>query len=124
MITRLRNGYLAKKLQIIVTNSKLIQNVLKVLEKEGYIKQFSEINSDSSIIKYLKVDLKYNNNIGAIRKIKTISRPGKKQYSKCNDNLFHKDKLGVVLISTPKGIKTGYEAYVEKLGGLLLLEVF
>ena len=85
LLTRLRNGHMAKKLEISIPNSKIKRSILDVLHKEGYINGYTVqdlVNKKSEII----VSLKYYKNNPVIAKISRISKPGLRVY-KSKDQL-------------------------------------
>ena len=114
LLTRLRNGYMAKKLTVsIVPASKIKQAILEVLYKEGYIEGYKVEklgNNKSSIL----VDLKYYKNKPVISKISRVSSPGLRVYKKKNELPKVLGGLGISIISTTKGIVSDKE--VKKLG--------
>lgn len=125
----IKNGLLAKKTKIEIPYSKLTGEILKVLKKEGYIKNFSERNIDE-VKKLISIRLKYINGHPAIKQIKRISKPGRRIYQKPNQFRTvlplakRGEDYGISIISTPKGIMTTREAKKQKAGGEVLLEVY
>ena len=77
-------------------------------------------------IKYLycKIDLKYYNGNPVIRKIKRISKPGIRVYSKISDLPKSYGGLGISILSTPKGVMSDQKARDHNVGGEVLCEVF
>nr|YP_009317249.1 30S ribosomal protein S8 [Palpitomonas bilix]BAV82417.1 30S ribosomal protein S8 [Palpitomonas bilix] len=121
-ITVIRNGYLRKHPTILLNNSKLINNILFKLKKEGFILDYSVLPENMFKI---KVFLKYNNNLAVLNTIEIISTPGSRKYSNYK-NLFSflKTSYDILLISTSKGILTHKEALSLQIGGEVLLRVF
>ena len=95
---------------------------LKILKKEGYIKDYNIINSDS--YNKISIDLAYSNNSPVIKNIEIISKPGKRKYSKVEDIPVVYNGLGMVILSTPKGILCDTDAKDLNVGGELLLKIF
>ncbi len=126
MITRIRNSVMVKHEKVSVGKSKLNQNILEVLNKEGFISEYSEENSENSeIFSNLSVKLKYfEDGSSAISGLKRVSKPGLKIYVKKDEIPTYFSGMGVAIISTSKGVMTGIEAKKLSLGGELLFYVW
>ncbi len=126
MITRIRNSVMVKHEKVSVGKSKLNQNILEVLNKEGFISEYSEENSENSeIFSNLSVKLKYfEDGSSAISGLKRVSKPGLKIYVKKHEIPTYFSGMGVAIISTSKGVMTGIEAKKLSLGGELLFYVW
>ena len=57
-------------------------------------------------------------------KIKRISKPGIRVYSKIADLSKPYGGLGISILSTPKGVMSDHKARKNKVGGEILCEVF
>lgn len=119
-ITRLRNGQSAKLSQVSVLYSKLNIAVLEILKFEGFISDFSESDTRTSIT----VTLSYSEGSPVIKEINRISKPGRRVYSKSSDLKNYFNGLGLAIISTPKGVLTNYKAKDLNVGGEILLTIF
>lgn len=120
--TRIRNALAAKKEKVLIPSSKQKIEITKLLKSEGYIKDFNiEQNGKKS---FLKLDLKYFEGRPAIVHLKRISKPGCRIYSHAKVLPKVAAGLGVVVVSTSKGIMTGRHAYKAGLGGEVIGEVF
>ena len=84
----------------LVINLKLNLNVLSVLKDEGYIRDFKDVELRKGISN-IKIDLKYYNGNPVIKKIKRISKPGIRVYSKINDLQKSYGGLGISIIFPP-----------------------
>ena len=104
-------------------NSKLNMNVLTVLKDEGYIRDFQNIEERKGI-NSIKIDLKYYNGTPVIKKIKRISKPGIRKYSKISELAKPFGGLGICILSTPKGVMSDHQAKKNNVGGEVLCEVF
>ncbi len=123
MITRIRNSVMVKHEKVSVGKSKLNQNILEVLNKEGFISEYSEENSEN--FSNLSVKLKYfEDGSSAISGLKRVSKPGLKIYVKKDEIPTYFSGMGVAIISTSKGVMTGIEAKKLSLGGELLFYVW
>jgi small subunit ribosomal protein S8 len=123
MLTRIRNAYLAKHETVSVLNTKINRKISEILKKEGYIESFA-ISANS--IKTIELNLKY---LGTQRKpgitnLKRLSWPGLRFYSSYKDIPTILNGMGVVILSTSKGIMTDREARANKVGGELLCSIW
>ena len=123
MLARIKNAHKANKNYTLCYNSKLNANVLIVLKDEGYIRDFQKIDVRDGISN-LKIELKYHQGNPVIKKIKRISKPGIRVYSKINELPKPYGGLGISIISTPKGVMSDQQARVNNVGGEILCEVF
>jgi len=123
LVAIIRNGYMAKRDSVKTTVSKIRENILKILKEEGYILGYSKTVSEDKK-EYFNIHLKYSSNQPVINEIKVISKPGKRVYCSFNDIPLVKNGLGMVVISTSKGIIADHQARVQKLGGEVLLTIF
>lgn len=128
MLTRIRNGQMARLVTVSSPSSKLRVGVLEVLKREGYIAGFNEESEDdsgnSSSFKKLSIELKYVEGQSVIREIKKISKPGRRVYSSIEDLKKYYNGLGIAILSTSKGIMSDYEARLQNVGGEILCSVF
>ncbi|MBF0247117.1 MAG: 30S ribosomal protein S8 [Alphaproteobacteria bacterium] len=123
MLTRIRNGQMAKKSAVLAPASKLRANVLEVLKREGYIRGFEEIESRPGI-REIRIELKYHEGAPAIQQIARVSKPGRRVYSKIKDLTKVYNGLGISIISTPRGVMSDAEAREANVGGEVLCQVF
>jgi len=123
MLTRIRNGQRAGKSQITAPASKLRRNVLEVLKREGYIRDF-RVEKDASGFDQLVVELKYHEGAPVIREIARVSKPGRRVYSKIKELPRFYNGLGIMILSTPRGVMADHEARAANVGGEVLCRVF
>ena len=123
MLARIKNAHKAKKTYTSCFKSKLNLNVLSVLKDEGYIRDFKDVDEKKGISS-IKIDLKYYNGYPVIKKIKRISKPGIRVYSKLADLEKPYGGLGISILSTPKGVMSDQQARKNNVGGEILCEVF
>jgi len=123
MLTRIRNGQLAKKSSVVAPASRLRANVLEVLKREGYIRGYSH-NDVRSGIAELVIELKYHEGVPVIRDISRVSKPGRRVYSKIKDLPKVSNGLGISILSTPPGGLSDAEARAANVGGEVLCQVF
>ena len=122
MLTRIRNGQSARKDSILTPASKLRANVLDVLQREGYIRGYSEEAVGPA--KGLRIELKYFEGQPAIQHLARISKPGRRVYSAARELPRIRNGLGTVIVSTPRGVLSDAEAREHNVGGEVLAEVF
>ena len=123
MLARIKNAHKARKSFTSCYKSKLNLNVLTVLKDEGYIRDFKSFEERKGVSS-LKIDLKYYNGTPVIKKIKRISKPGIRVYSKISELEKPYGGLGISILSTPKGVMSDQQARKNNVGGEILCEVF
>ena len=123
MLTRIRNGQMARKTSVTAPASRLRANVLEVLKREGYIRGYSE-NSVREGVSELTIELKYHEGLPVIHTISRVSKPGRRVYSKIKDLPKVSNGLGISILSTPRGVMSDAEARTANVGGEVLCQVF
>lgn len=123
MLARIRNGQHANKKVISCPASRLQANVLEVLKREGYIRSYSEVQSDRGMPE-LRIELKYDEGQPVIRVLRRVSTPGRRMYSKVADMPRFYNGLGVTIVSTPQGVMSDNEARAANVGGEVLCQVY
>ena len=123
MLTRIRNGQRAHKSAIDSPASRLRANVLDVLQREGFIRGYSESELKKGISE-LRIELKYHDGEPVIREIRRVSKPGRRVYSKIKDLSPVYNGLGISILSTPQGVMSDGEARAANVGGEVLCMVF
>ncbi len=122
MLTRIRNGQRAKKDAVLSPASKLRAGVLEVLQREGYIRGFSE--DATGVHPQLRIELKYFEGEPAIKHVARVSKPGRRVYSGSKELPVIRNGLGISIVSTPRGVLSDAEARASNVGGEVLAEVF
>ena len=123
MLTRIRNGLQTNKTIVEAPSSKFRANVLEVLKREGYIRNFSKFEKSPGIHEF-KIELKYYEGKPVISEIKRVSTPGRRVYSSINDLPRTYNGLGISILSTPRGVMSDNEARAAHVGGEVLCQVF
>lgn len=123
MLTRIRNGQRAGKSAVTAPASKLRSHVLDVLQREGFIRGYSEYDVRAGI-KEIRIELKYHEGEPVIREINRVSKPGRRVYYKIKDLPKVYDGLGIAILSTPRGVLSDGEAREANVGGEVLCKVF
>ena len=122
LLTRIRNGQRARKDSVLSPASKLRARVLDVLQREGYIRGYSE--EEMGPAKGIRIELKYFEGQPAIKHVARVSKPGRRVYSGAQDLPRVRNGLGITIVSTPKGVLSDAEARDQNVGGEVLAEVF
>ncbi|MEQ9662984.1 MAG: 30S ribosomal protein S8 [Parasphingopyxis sp.] len=122
MLTRIRNGQRARKDSVVSPASKMRARVLEVLQREGFIRGFSE--EELGKHKGLRIELKYFEGQPAIQHLQRVSTPGRRVYSGSKDLPRVRNGLGITIVSTPRGVLSDAEAREQNVGGEVLAEVF
>jgi small subunit ribosomal protein S8 len=124
LLTRIRNGQLRGMAKIKSPNSRLRIRVLDVLQAEGFIRGYAEVEFKGSGRKELEIELKYHEGQPVIRELKRVSTPGRRVYASVSDLKPHRNGLGVAIVSTPQGVMTDTTAREKNVGGEVLCQVF
>ena len=122
LLTRIRNGQRAKKDSVLSPASKLRVRVLDVLQREGYIRGYSE--EEMGPAKGVRIELKYFEGQPAIKHVARVSKPGRRVYSGSTELPRVMNGLGITIVSTPRGVLSDAEAREQNVGGEVLAEVF
>jgi len=122
MLTRIRNGQRARKDSVLSPASKLRVRVLDVLQREGYIRGYSE--EEMGPAKGIRIELKYFEGQPAIKHVARVSKPGRRVCSGSQELPRVMNGLGITIVSTPRGVLSDAEAREQNVGGEVLAEVF
>ena len=123
MLTRIRNGVSVERPHVEMPLSKVKRGVADVLKREGYIWDWQEVESQP--VNGLRLDLKYGpNGERVIRKIRRVSKPGRRVYSRASELTPVLNGLGISVVSTSRGVLSDREARQRNLGGEVLCEVW
>ncbi len=114
MLTRIRNAQRANKSAVSMPSSKLKMSIAKLLMDEGYIAS-ADVEGDTKPT--LNIGLKYYEGKPVIEDIKRVSRPGLRIYKGKDELPRVKQGLGILIVSTNKGIMTDRAARSAGLGG-------
>ncbi len=123
MLTRIRNGQMAKMAVVTCSSSKFRKHVLETLTRQGYIRGFTEVQHGGAQAE-LVIELKYHEGEPAIRKIERVSTPGRRVYSGIKDLGRVFNGLGISILSTPRGVLSDNEAREQHVGGEVLCRIF
>jgi len=120
MLTRIRNGQSASKAEVAMPASNMKQSIAEVLKDEGYISDYSVSEGAKP---EMSVSLKYYDGKPVIESIKRISRPGLRIYKNKDELPKVLNGLGIVIVSTSKGMMTDRAARAAGIGGELICSV-
>lgn len=123
MLTRIRNAQQAGHASVVIPRSKVKLAIAAVLKSEGFIEGF--IDDQTGPQGRIKVFLKYDgDNQGVIRGLLRISKPGRRQYVGKNEIPKVRNGLGVVILTTPRGVITDRQARQAGVGGEVICHVW
>ena len=123
LLTRIRNAQTARHETVSVETSIMKKSIAQILLDEGYISSFEEVDNGKN--KDIVITLKYvNKNQKVITGLKRISKPGRRIYSSCEELPKVLNGLGIVIVSTSKGVMTDREARKLGIGGEVLAYVW
>ena len=122
MLTRIRNGIMADHESVLVPSSKIKLSVIKLLKEEGFIDRYEVLSGKPESM--IKIHLKYTDSEPAILGLERVSKPGLRVYVERRRIPRVYGGLGTAILSTPKGIMTGQEAWRQHLGGEILCYVW
>ena len=119
MLTRIRNGLIARHDSVTMPASNMKKAIAKILLDEGYIKSVDYI--DDGLQGQIKIALKYvQGKESVIKGLKRISKPGLRVYARNDEIPKVLGGLGIAIVSTSKGVMTDKEARNAGIGGEVL----
>jgi len=123
MLTRIRNACMARHVVVNIPASKMKLAIAVILKREGFIKDFTLI--EGKPFSTIAITLKYmSDRRPAITGLRRVSKPGLRIYTKRDEIPRVRGGLGLSILSTPKGILAGHEAWQERVGGEVLCYVW
>ena len=123
LLTRIRNAVRVKKREVQIPSSRMKVEIAKILKDEGYIKNFKVIDDNKQGM--LSIVLKYTeDNDNVISGLRRISKPGCRVYCKKGTVPKVLGGLGIVIISTSKGVFTGKKCEEIGAGGEVLCQIW
>ena len=123
MLTRVRNAVRVERPHVDMPASKVKRGVADVLKREGYIWDWSVVETKPQ--DQIRIELKYGpNGERVLKHLKRVSRPGRRVYNKARDLRPVLNGLGIAVISSHRGVISDREARHRKLGGEVLCEIW
>ncbi len=122
MLTRIRNASRINRAQVNIKASNICEGIASVLKEEGYINDYDRIDDGKQGI--LRIELKYDQSgRGVIEEIKRASKPGRRIYSSVRELPRVLGGMGVVIVSTSKGVMSDKSCREANIGGEMLCMV-
>ena len=123
MLTRIRNGLIARHDAVTMPASNMKKAIAKILLDEGYVKSIDYI--DDGLQGQIKIALKYaQGKESVIKGLKRISKPGLRVYAKNDEIPKVLGGLGIAIISTSKGVMSDKDARKSGVGGEVLAYIW
>jgi small subunit ribosomal protein S8 len=123
MLTRIRNAAQAKFNSVDIPGSKLKAEIARVLQEEGFIRNFKVIEDEKQGT--LRLFLKYTKDRGnTIIGLERVSRPSRRVYARSSDIRPVLNGMGISILSTSRGIMTDKQARKDNVGGEILCKVW
>ncbi len=124
LLSRIRNAHLAKHDRLDAPASKLKIEIVKLMKEQGFIERF-QILGDDPVKKKLRIILRYTEEgEPVIRRMKRISKPGRRVYKGADEIRPVLNGLGVGIVSTSEGLLTDAQARQRRVGGEILCEIW
>ena len=123
MLTRIRNAIMAKHDFVLVPASRMKLSIARILKEEGFINDYEVVKGKPHRV--IKIHLKYSDhNQPVILGLERVSKPGLRVYIQQKEIPRVYGGLGIAIVSTSKGVKTGQQAWRQGIGGELLCYVW
>jgi small subunit ribosomal protein S8 len=123
MLTRIRNALMVRHDSVLVPASKIKLSIAKILKEEGFITDYEVVKGKPH--REIKVQLRYfDNSKPAISGLKRISKPGLRLYVQKKEIPRVYGGLGIAILSTSQGLRTGQQAWRQGSGGELLCYIW
>ena len=126
LLTRLRNGARARHERVQIPFSKLKLSLSEILKKEGFIEDFREIGSTGEPKDHkLEVKLKYDKErVPTLSDVQRVSKPGLRRFFSCDSIPRIRGGLGIIILTTSRGLMTDREARKARVGGEAMCAVW
>nr|YP_009270352.1 ribosomal protein S8 [Erodium rupestre]AHF21110.1 ribosomal protein S8 [Erodium rupestre] len=126
ILTCIRNADMAKKETVRIGFTKIAEKIVQILLREGFIKNTREHreNNKSFLVLTLRHKRNWRRNYRILFNLKRVSRPGLRIYSNYQKIPRILGGMGIVILSTSRGIITDREARLERVGGEILCYIW
>jgi small subunit ribosomal protein S8 len=121
-LVMIKNAIRAHKDEVVITGSKIKLEIMKILKKEGFIRDFRSITNDRNSSD-IKIALKYYNGEPVINDIKRVSKPSRRIYVSIDDLPRVRNGMGIAILTTSRGIITDGQARKLGIGGEVLCTI-
>ena len=123
MLTRIRNAINRRHASVDIPHSKMKESIARILQDEGFIQRY-ELVPDGRF-QVIRVHLKYaEGRRPVLTHLRRLSTPGRRLYAGSAQIPRALGGMGIVIVSTPRGVITGTRARRENVGGELICEVW
>jgi len=123
MLNRVRNAIMAKHDYVLVPVSRIKLSIARILKEEGFIHDCEVVRGKTHRV--IKIHLKYDDrNQPVIAGLERVSKPGLRVYAQQKEIPRVYGGLGIAIVSTSKGVRTGQQAWRQGVGGELLCYVW
>jgi small subunit ribosomal protein S8 len=123
MLTRIRNAVAVRHEHVTIPASKVKAAIAKVLKDEGFIRDFEAFEEGPR--RFIRIHLSYTEKKEPLLNgLKRVSRPGLRVYVQKREIPRVYNGLGIAILSTPRGIMAGQQAWRQQTGGELLCYVW
>lgn len=120
-LTQIRNANLTRNSSTIIPNTKINYQISKILQEEGFIESFNKFPPNQLIL-YFKYKGRQQKPI--LTNLKRISKPGRRIYANYSEIPNVLGGLGIIILSTSKGILTDRDARFHRVGGEVLCSIW
>lgn len=121
VLTQIRNANLSKNSNTLIIHTKMSYQICKILKEEGFIQSFDTL-SPKHLILYLKYKGRQRKPI--LTNLRRISKPGRRIYTNYKEIPTILGGLGIIILSTSKGILTDRDARFHRVGGEILCSIW
>lgn len=123
MLTRIRNACMAHQNTVSIPSSKMKVSIADILKREGFVRDYTI--QQGTPCDTIVITLKYTaDRQSVITGLRRVSKPGLRIYTKRADIPQVRGGLGLSILSTPKGVLAGHEAWHQRVGGEVLCYVW
>ena len=123
MLTRIRNACMVRHTSVAMPSSTMKVAIAEILKREGFIRDFKI--EEGQPFDTIQITLKYTSDRRpVITGLKRVSKPGLRIYTGRADIPRVRNGLGLSILSTPKGVMAGHEAWQEHVGGEVLCYIW
>jgi len=122
MLTRIRNAIMANHGDVALPSSRMKLAIARILKEEGFIEHYEVLKGKPQA--RIRIHLRYTDGQPAILGLERVSKPGLRVYAGTCEIPRVYGGLGIAVVSTPKGVMTGKQAWRSGVGGEILCYVW
>lgn len=122
MLVRIQNAYRARLPSLALPYSQAKERVAAVLAERGFIADAEK--KGRRVRKVLEITLRYEGDRPAMRGFRRVSKPSRRLYLGVSGIRPVRQGFGLLVISTPQGVKSGEQAVQARVGGEPICEVW